>query len=314
MLGRLRTPVPMTHSNQPDLSIAIVNTNTCELLRACLQSIRDTQGDLNVQTVVVDNNSWDDSVQMMKAEFPEVHLIENDYNAGFPKATNQGLAASTGRYLLLLNPDTIVKPNCFQLMMEFLEKNPDVGAVGPRIRYPTGKLQYSARTFPNLLTGAFNSKSILTRLFPNNPWSRAYTARDEDYERTRDVDWLVGACIMVPRRVYEEVGGLDEIYFLYSDDVDWCLEMKKRGWRRVYYHEPEIVHYEEQTIRTMPVLTITHRHKSMWLYYRKHYPRAWWRAPLHAAVYAGIWSRCGLSLARTYVVLRWGKGYVERPQ
>ncbi len=297
----------MENQSRPDLSIAIVNTNTRDLLRACLHSVEEHSGGLNIEIFVSDNNSSDGSVDMLNQEFPAVQVIRNNYNAGFIRSTNLGLKRARGRHLLLLNPDTVVKKDALKLMVDFLDDHPDVGAVGPRIRYGDGRLQYSARTFPSLATSIFNSKSILTTLFPNNRWSRAYISRDEDYDRTRDVDWLSGSCLMVRREVYDQIGGLDERYFLYSDDVDWCMEMKKHGWRRCYYHVPEIIHYEEQTVRKMPVFTTTHRHWSMWLYYRKHYPHGLLRIPLHAAVFTGITLRCLFVLAKTYIQLKLGK-------
>lgn len=298
----------MTEDKRPDVSLAIASFNTRDLLRDCLQSVYETtHGDLDIEVVVTDNHSTDGSAEMVEREFPSAILIRNDHNVGFGRATNQALAAATGRFLLLLNPDTRVRPRAIRLMKEFLERNPDVGVVGPKVWYPTGRIQRTARTFPNLLTGIFNSKSILTRLFPDNPWSRAYTATDADYERTRDVDWLCGACLMTPRKVYEEVGGFDERYFLYSEDVDWCMDIKKKGYRRVYYHEPEILHYEEQTKKTIPVFCIRHRHLSMWKYYRKHYPRGLHRVPLHAAVLTGICCRATVSILTTLVAMKFSR-------
>lgn len=222
------------------LSILIVNWNVRDLLRDCLRSIERGRGALEVEVIVVDSASGDDSVAMVAAEFPWVTLRPQSENVGFPRGNNIALAEARGDHLLLLNPDTVVLDDALTVMVAYLEKNPEVGAVGPQLLNPDGSVQSSRRRFPTLATGYFES-TWLEGVAPGV--LRRYYALDLPDDRMADVDWLVGACIMVPRGVYEQIGGLDEAYFMYSEELDWCRRIKEAGWRVVYHPEARVVHH-----------------------------------------------------------------------
>jgi len=222
------------------LSILIVNWNVRDLLRDCLRSIERGRGALEVEVIVVDSASGDDSVAMVAAEFPWVTLRPQSENVGFPRGNNIALAEARGDHLLLLNPDTVVLDDALTVMVAYLEKNPEVGAVGPQLLNPDGSVQSSRRRFPTLATGFFES-TWLEGVAPGV--LRRYYALDLPDDRMADVDWLVGACIMVPRGVYEQIGGLDEAYFMYSEELDWCRRIKEAGWRVVYHPGARVVHH-----------------------------------------------------------------------
>ena len=220
------------------LSILIVNWNVRDLLRDCLRSIERGQGALDVEVIVVDSASVDDSVAMVAAEFPWVTLLPQTENVGFARGNNVALAEARGDYLLLLNPDTVVLDDALTVLVDFLREHPDVGAVAPQLLNPDGSVQSSRRRFPTLVTGFFES-TWLEGLAPGV--LRRYYALDLPDDRTADVDWLVGACILIPRAVYEQIGGLDEAYFMYSEELDWCRRIKEGGWRVVYHPAARVV-------------------------------------------------------------------------
>lgn len=224
-----------------DLSIIIVSWNVRDLLRDCLRSIEATIGDLSLETIVVDGASADGTVDMVRAEFPAVRLIACDDNVGFPRGNNIGLAQARGRAVLLLNPDTVVLPGALQAMVAHLRENSDIGAVGPMLLNTDGTHQSSRRRFPTLGTMVYES-TWLESVAPAAVLD-TYYARDLPDDRIADVDWLTGACIMVPAAVVEQVGGLDEGYYMYSEELDWCHRIKDAGWRIVYYPEAVIIHH-----------------------------------------------------------------------
>ncbi|MGB9612606.1 MAG: glycosyltransferase family 2 protein [Candidatus Margulisiibacteriota bacterium] len=199
-----------------DLSIIIVNTNNKELLENCLKSIYAHTHRVTFEIIVVDNNSHDGSQQMVKNNFPKVILIENKENVGFIAASNQGLRRFKGRYALLLNDDTIVKDFAFDYLIEFMDNHPTVGACGPKLLNTNGTIQRQG--------GILGKKFWLS-------------------QKPIEVRFLVGACLMVRREVIEKVGILDENLFFYNDDLDWCLRIRKAGWKIYYLPQAEVVHY-----------------------------------------------------------------------
>lgn len=236
--------------NMPDLSVIIVSWNVRELLRACLRSlesgVKRHESEV-LEIIVVDNASTDGSAAMVAAEFPQVRLIANAENRGFTGGNNQGIAAARGRYILFLNPDTVVIGDALAQMMAYLQAHEDVGIVGPQLRYGDGRLQSSCRRFPTLWSALFESTPIAWH-WPNNPWARRYRMEDEISSTAPgeeiEVDWLVGAALMTRRAVLDQVGGFDEGYFMYSEELDWCRRVKAAGWRIVYLPTAQIVHYE----------------------------------------------------------------------
>ena len=225
----------------PDLSIIIVNWNVRDLLAACLRSLAPAREQLALQVIVVDSHSADDSVAMVRRDFPWVELIACTENVGFPKGNNLGLAQANGRYLLLLNPDTEVVGAALTTMIDYLASHPDVGALGPQLLNPDGSVQSSRRRFPTLTTALFES----TWLEPLAPASilRHYYVQDVADGETAVVDWVTGACLLVRRDVVDQIGGLDEAYFMYSEELDWCRRIKAAGWQIVYLPTAQVIHH-----------------------------------------------------------------------
>lgn len=200
----------------PDLSIIIVNTNNKKLLGECLASIYNNTLKVSFEIIVADNNSSDGSQNMVKETFPQVVLIENKENAGFIKASNQGLRIAQGRYRMLLNDDTITKDSAFDKMVAFMDKTPEAGACGAKLLNVDGTIQRQGGIFGKKF---YESKAPVT------------------------VDFVIGACLMVRKEVIDKVGLMDENLFFYNDDLDWCMSIRKAGWKIYFYPDAEVVHY-----------------------------------------------------------------------
>lgn len=211
------------------LSICIVNWNTRALLLQTLRSICATAGDVSAEIIVVDNGSSDGSLNAVRAEFPSVQLIANSTNVGFARANNQAIAAAHGDWRLLLNSDTIVKEGALQAMLAFATSRSDCGVVGCKLLNEDGSLQESWAAFPSLTSELLGRNIRTRRLSQTSPL--AY-----------DVDWVGGACMLVRSDAIRQVGGLDEGYFMYSEETDWCYRIRQAGWRVYYLADAEIVH------------------------------------------------------------------------
>lgn len=252
------------------LSIIIVNWNVRDLLRECLSSLDAGRDGLDVEVIVVDSASVDGSTEMVRVEFPWVRLIPRGENVGFPRGNNIGLAEARGDYLLLLNPDTVVLDDALAMMVAYLTTHLDVGAVGPLLLNPDGSIQSSRRRFPTLATGFFES-TWLEGLAPG--LLRRYYALDLPDDATADVDWLTGACIMIPRAVYEQIGGLDEGYFMYSEELDWCRRIKEAGWRVVYHPMARIIHHVGKSSEQAVTARHIYFQRAKLRYFRKYHGR-----------------------------------------
>jgi GT2 family glycosyltransferase len=243
-----------------DLGIVVVSWNVRDLLRRCLQSIDASmaQSHISYRVVVVDNASHDGTAAMVEAEFPHVLLIGNDRNRGFAGGNNDGFAAlgllqahemprRTPRYVLLLNPDTQAVDDALPRMVRYLDAHPEVIAVGPQLRYGDGSLQSSRRRFPSIAT-LFWESTILEQWWPNNPWARRYRMEDRPSTGEQPVDWLVGAAVMVRASAIERAGGLDEGFFMYSEELEWQTRLarmhRRQGGRIVYLAGAVVVHHE----------------------------------------------------------------------
>lgn len=253
----------------PDISVIIVNWCTREELRACLSSLTEANSH-RAEIIVVDNASTDGSAEMVRETFPDVYVMENAANLGFAKAANQGIRRSRGRYVLLLNPDTIVNKGALTSLVRFGDENPDVGIFGPRILNPDGTLQYSCRRFPTLAAAMFRN-TILGKLFPRNRYTREYLMSEWDHSKPRDVDWVSGAAMVIRRELLEDIGLLDETFFMYCEDVDICYRARQKGWRVAYHPEAVVVHAIGRSSDRVANRMIVEFHKSMYLFYRKHY-------------------------------------------
>ncbi len=240
------------------------------MLRRALASIRaDTPG-LPVETFVVDNASRDGTADMIRAEFPEVHLIANAENRGFTGGNNQGLAQAGGRYLFLLNPDAELMPGATCALRDYMEASPRVGIAGPQLIYPDGSIQSSRRRFPTFTTGLLES-TRLQQWFPRNRWLARYYMQDTPDDATQPVDWLVGAALFARREVYEQIGGFDERFFMYSEELDWCRRAKSTGWQVVYFPRARVMHHEARSSEQVRADRDIYFHSSKVRYFRKHH-------------------------------------------
>lgn len=272
--------------NNIDLTISIVNHNTKDLLENCLNSVYQKTKKIKFEVIVVDNGSNDGSIEMIRRKFPQVKLIENNENVGFSKATNRGIEMSTGRYVLLLNSDTILLDNLNEVLI-YADNNPQIGAIGCRLLYSNGLIQPSANQFISLTdeilrtfrVGQYDKRPGL-RNFIINYFGKLLGKSVNIWLLTREgkcgicqVDWVSGACLFVRRRVINEIGLLDENFFAYYEDIDWCRRMKKAGWKIVYYPAVRIVHLTGGSAQQSEKNSIYHSliHYRSKFYYHKKY-------------------------------------------
>jgi GT2 family glycosyltransferase len=283
--------------SSPELSICLVNWNTREDLEQALASMLNSEPGVSVEVVVLDNASEDGSVEMVRERFPSVTVLEGEENVGFARGYNRAARGTEGRHLLMLNPDTIVRPGALERLVAFMDAHPRAGAAGPRLLNSDGSLQYSCRRFPRPLAAMFRN-TVLGRLAPGNRYTRDYLMRDWDHGEAREVDWISGAAMCIRREAWEEVGGFDEGYFMYAEDVDWCLRAREGGWGIWYVPEATIVHRIGRSSDQRPTAMVVEFHRSMARFYREHYAREWpWG--VRALPGMGIWMRCALVLVQS---------------
>jgi len=276
-----------------DLSIIIVSYNGREHLRKCLQSLAAHGPGVEHEVIVVDNASQDGSAEMVAAEFPQARLLPLPKNTGFAAGANRGIKDACGEAVVLLNPDSELKEDIFGPMLAYLRDNPDIGILAPKLLDEDGSLQLSCRRFPTFSVALFNRYSLFTRLFPRNRFSARYLLTDWDHSAVAAVDWVSGACLMARRSLFEEIGPLDEGYFMYIEDVDLCQRVHRAGYKVVYFPEAAITHHIGRSSHTLPSRSIIERHRSMWHYYKKYLRRVWL---LDIVVAGGIALRCGYLL------------------
>lgn len=233
----------------PDLSIVIVEWNTIDLLRDCLRSVYDNCGGIDIEVIVVDNASVDGSPEMVEAEFPQVIQIRNTDNRGFAAANNQGFELCTGRHILLLNSDTYVLGNVLKQSVSYLDANPNVGAMGCRVLNPDRTMQRTCSMWPRLLDLFFMS-SGLWKLKRPRVFGR-YQMTHWQRNTERDVEVISGCYLMLRRSVLEQVGPLDEDFFFFGEETDWCRRMRDAGWRLMFAPVGEIVHYGSASARKL---------------------------------------------------------------
>lgn len=249
-----------------DLSVIIVSWNTCELLRRCLESVCDSLRRIQYEVLVVDNASSDGSVRMVREMFPEARLVENRENVGFARANNQAIEVSSGRYLLLLNPDTEVKRCALQILVSFMDEHSLAGAAGARLLNPDGTLQASCFPAPTLsreLWRLFHLDALHPyACYPVNRWRT---------QRPAEVETAQGACLILRREALEQVGLLDEDYFMYSEEVDLCYRLRQRGWKVYWVPEAVVTHHGGQSTRQMARSMFLRLYQGKLLFFRKHH-------------------------------------------
>ncbi len=254
-----------------DVTIAIVSHRHFRYLDACLSTLFANTRRAAIEVALVDNVGEPEIAELVAARFPQVRLIVNEKRLGFSANNNQVILPPRARYSFLLNPDTETQASAVDRLVEFMDAHPRVGAVGPRLVYPDGRLQLSCRQFPTL--GAFLVRRTPLRiLLRGSAKARRYEMADWNHERAGPVDWLFGAAILIRREALEQVGGLDEKMFLYSEDVDWCLRCRRAGWD--IWYEPESVFVHHLDDRKYNGYFSAHRwmhYKTMARYVRKHW-------------------------------------------
>lgn len=279
-----------------DLSICIVTLNASDFLRNCLDSIGKqsehldwadlsdpaqasepgpSAGEkLSYELIIVDNGSTDGTVGMLGEEFPAVKLITNEKNNGFARPINQAIRLSQGRYMLVLNPDTIVLPGALNTLVRYMDEHPEVGICGPKVLNRDGSLQKACRRGVSRPWAAFSYFSGLSTLFPHSKLFGGYLLNYLDEDQIHEVDGVSGSCMLIRRQVTQQVGVFDERFFAYQEDADYCFHVKEAGWKIVYLPTAQVVHFGGQGgSRVQPYRSIFEWHRSYYLYYRKNLAR-----------------------------------------
>jgi hypothetical protein len=247
-----------------DLSIIIVNWNTKNFLLECLESIYQKIKKVEMEVIVVDNGSIDGSQEAMKERFQDGKLIQNRLNFGFAKASNQGIMLARGKFLLLLNPDTRVKEGAIEAFLSFMNGHPEAGAAGAQLLNPDGSKQNSIANFPSLATELLN-KTLLRWLFPGH-----FPGKERIYSMPIEVDSVIGACMIVRREAVEQAGRLDEDYFLFLEETDWCYRMKEAGWKIFHVPEVEVYHLQGKSAEKDEKRARVEYYRSRYQYFKKH--------------------------------------------
>lgn len=250
-----------------DLSVVIVNWNTCDLLRNCLRSLQEQVKELSLEVFVVDNGSSDDSVAMVREEFPTVTLIENGRNLGFARANNMALRRARGRFFLLLNSDTVVIKGGLEGLLRTMEQDPAIGVAGLQLLNEDGSLQNSVSNEPTLLTELGNKR--LLRLL----WPTRYPGKEQNYQEPLEVESVIGACMMIRCEAAKDVGLLDEDYFFFLEETDWCVRMRRAGWKVVHDPRFTLYHLQGKSAGKVNVRARIEYWRSRYTFFRKHHGR-----------------------------------------
>jgi hypothetical protein len=253
-----------------DLSICIVNYQAADYLRNCLLSIYSNPPQGACEIIVVDNGSSDGSLKMLHDEFPGVTVIENPANLGFTAPTNQALQSAQGLFLLLLNPDTIVHAQALDLLTGFLREHPRVGICGPKVLNTDGSLQAPCRRGESRPWAVISYFLRLHRLFPQSKLFGGYLMNYMSEDATHEVAGVAGSCMLIRRQVIDQIGYLDERFFAYQEDADYCFQARRAGWQVYYVPTARVTHFGgEGGSRVQPYRSVYAWHRSYWLYYRK---------------------------------------------
>jgi GT2 family glycosyltransferase len=298
-----------------DISIVIVSFNVKNLLRNCLRSVGKARYELAIEIFVIDSGS-DESYKMVQEEFPEIHTIKRPQNDGFARANNLAIKNARGKYVLILNPDTEILPATLKRCFEYMEKHQKIGVLGCRVELPDGSLDIACRrSFPTPSV-ALSRMLFLSRLFPKSPKLARYNLTFLPEDQIYQVDCVVGAYMMVRNLAIHDVGLMDEDYWMYGEDIDFCYRVKKAGWEVIYYPKARIIHYKgassgltksssrvtSATFATK-LKTIKAFHEAMHIFYAKHY-RVIYPKWLNKIVMLAIQARLYLAIATLYLKYR----------
>jgi GT2 family glycosyltransferase len=252
-----------------DLSVVMVTWNSADILEECLNAVYAAARGRDLEVIVVDNGSTDGSADKIRRCFPEARLIANQRNLGVSIAFNQGMFASSRKYVQLLCSDTIVQPDALDRMMAFLENHPEIGALGPGLVYPDGRPQPSCRTFPTLSIFIWEFLG-LSRLFPRHPVFGRWRMGNFDYDAIQEVDQPRGSSLMTRRPVIDEIGGWDESLDMFFNDVDWCLRIRRGGWKIYYLPAARMMHYGGSSVKKARPRMILRSHQCCYRFFNKH--------------------------------------------
>ena len=259
-----------TNRDKIDLSIIIVSWNAKEFLRQCLQSICENINSVTCEIIVVDNDSSDGSPEMVQKEFPQVNLIRTSDNLGFAKANNIGIQQSTARYICLVNSDITIRNGCVETMCSYMDNHPSVGVLGPRILNPDLTLQPTCRGITTPWSALCCALGLHT-IFPRSELFGGELMTFWPHDTIRSVDAILGCFLMLRRESMNKVGLLDELYFLYREDIDWCKRFRIAGWEVVYFPDAEAIHYGGSSSSNDPIRFYIEEKRSSFLYWKKYH-------------------------------------------
>ncbi|HSP88543.1 MAG TPA: glycosyltransferase family 2 protein [Ignavibacteriaceae bacterium] len=290
-----------------DLSIIIVNYETYDLTKQTIKSVITQEQPFNYDIYLVDNGSTDGSIERLQEDFLKeskdgmIKFILNPENRGFAHANNLALKKTRAEYILLLNSDTVVLDNCLEASLNYMETHQDTGALGCKVVLPNNTLDKACRrSFPDFYV-SFYRMTGLSRLFPKSKRFGSYNLTYLDEDETYEVDCVVGAFMMVRQKTIEEVGLLDETFFMYGEDIDWCYRIKAANWNIIYFSDAKIIHYKGASYSKKQNKRLTYEfYRAMYIFYNKHY-KAGYPWITTAATYLGIWGICKLKMFKNYI-------------
>ena len=278
------------------ISICIVNLNAKEYLQECLASLPAAVGTLPYETIVVDNASTDGSVEMLQQDFPQVALIRNDENLGYTRPMNQAMQRAAGEFIMQLNPDAVAEPGAFEKLVEFMQSNPAAGICTPKVLNRDGSLQYQCRRGAARPWDTVAYFSGLARLFPHNPKFSGYLLTYLPENQIAEVEAVSGSCMLIRRAVVDAIGYLDEQFFAYQEDADFCFRARQAGWKIYYLPQAAVTHYGGMGgSRSQPYRGIIEWHRSYHKYYRKHLAREYFFL-INWLMYAAVYLKLAVSL------------------
>jgi GT2 family glycosyltransferase len=260
---------------QPFLSVIVVTWNGRRYVMECLESLRRVPRALTIEIIVVDNASTDGTPDAIEEEFQDIILVRSETNVGFAKANNLGIQLSTGRHLCLVNSDVVIPPGCLERLVDYMERNPSVGVLGPKMLSPIGDVGYSVMRLPTVWNSLCCAVGLHT-LLPASKWFAGFQMNGYPYDSVDDVEVLTGWFWMISRPALGTVGGLDERFFMYGEDIDWCHRFRDAGWRVVFYPFAEALHYGAASSGKTPIRFYIEMHRANLQYFRKHHGRLGW--------------------------------------